>query len=71
MRLVVWPSMTQVIVLSVQSVMQGRINQYKAWMIRAYSLGHGAGSQVLIMLPMTLIASAPTFFFRDVLITSA
>jgi hypothetical protein len=35
------------------------------------TLGHGAGSQVLIMLPMTLIASAPTFFFRDVLITSA
>jgi hypothetical protein len=63
--------MTLAIVLSVHAVLQGRIHQHRAWMIRAYALGQGAGTQVLILLPVTLVAGAPTFFLRDVLMASA
>ena len=64
-------AMTLAVVVSVHAVLKRRIAQHKAWMVRAYALGQGAGTQVLILLPVTLIAGAPTFFFRDVLMASA
>jgi uncharacterized membrane protein YozB (DUF420 family) len=70
-RLVVGLAMAVAIALSVQAVLKGRIAQHRAWMIRAYALGQGAGTQVLLMLPVTLIAGAPTFFLRDVLMATA
>lgn len=70
-RLVVGVSMALAIVLSVAAVLQGRIAQHEAWMVRAYALGQGAGTQVLILLPVTLVFGAPTFFVRDVLMASA
>jgi hypothetical protein len=70
-RMVVGLAMTLAVVVSVRAVFQRRITQHKAWMVRAYALGQGAGTQVLIMLPVTLMAGAPTFFFRDVLMASA
>jgi hypothetical protein len=70
-RMVVGLAMTLAVVVSVHAVFQRRIIQHKAWMVRAYALGQGAGSQVLILLPVTLMAGAPTFIFRDVLMASA
>ena len=70
-RWVVGLAMTLAVVVSVHAVLKRRIAQHKAWMIRAYALGQGAGTQVLILLPVTLMAGAPTFFFRDVLMASA
>jgi hypothetical protein len=70
-RMVVGLAMTLAVVVSVRAVLQRRITQHKAWMVRAYALGQGAGTQVLILLPVTLLAGAPTFFFRDVLMASA
>jgi uncharacterized membrane protein len=70
-RMGVGLSMVLAITVSVRAVLQRRIAQHRAWMVRAYALGQGAGTQVLIMLPVTLIAGAPTFFFRDVLMASA
>ena len=70
-RIVVGLAMTLAVVVSVRAVLQRRITQHKAWMVRAYALGQGAGTQVLILLPVTLLAGAPTFFFRDVLMASA
>ena len=70
-RMVVGLAMALAVVLSVRAVLQRRIVQHKAWMVRAYALGQGAGTQVLIMLPVTLMAGAPTFLFRDVLMASA
>ena len=63
--------MTLAVVVSVRAVLQRRITQHKAWMVRAYALAQGAGTQVLILLPVTLLAGAPTFLFRDVLMASA
>jgi uncharacterized membrane protein YozB (DUF420 family) len=70
-RTVVALAMTVAIVLAVRAVLQRQIDQHKAWMIRAYALGQGAGTQVLLMLPLTLAFGAPTFFVRDVLMASA
>ena len=70
-RIVVGLSMALAIVVSVCAVLRRRIAQHRAWMVRAYALGQGAGTQVLILLPVTLMAGAPTFFFRDVLMASA
>ena len=70
-RMVVGLAMTLAVVVSVRAVLQRRITQHEAWMVRAYALAQGAGTQVLILLPVTLLAGAPTFFFRDVLMASA
>ena len=70
-RMVVGLAMTLAVVVSVHAVLNRRIAQHNAWMVRAYALGQGAGTQVLILLPVTLMAGAPTLFFRDVLMASA
>jgi uncharacterized membrane protein YozB (DUF420 family) len=70
-RMVVGSDMALAIVLAVRAVLQGRVAQHRAWMIRAYALGQGAGTQVIVMLPVTLVFGEPTFFIRDVLMTSA
>lgn len=70
-RMVVGLAMTLTVIVSVRAVLQRRIAQHKTWMVRAYALGQGAGTQVLILLPVTLLAGAPTFIFRDVLMASA
>jgi uncharacterized membrane protein YozB (DUF420 family) len=70
-RMVVGLAMTLAVIVSIRAVLQRRIARHKAWMVRAYALGQGAGTQVLILLPVTLLAGAPTFIFRDVLMASA
>ena len=70
-RMAVGLAMALAIVVSVRAVLQRRLAEHRAWMARAYALGQGAGTQVLIMLPVTLIVGAPTFIFRDVLMASA
>ncbi len=70
-RMVVGFGMMLSIVIAVLAVLRRRIARHRAWMVRAYALGQGAGTQVLVMLPVTLMAGAPTFIFRDVLMASA
>jgi Predicted membrane protein (DUF2306) len=64
-------AMSLAIVASVRAVLQGRVTDHKAWMVRAYALGQGAGTQVLILLRVTLVFGTPTFLLRDVLMASA
>jgi hypothetical protein len=71
MRLAAGLGMAMAISLALVAVVRGRIAQHRAWMIRAYALGQGAGTQVFILLPMSLIAGAPIFMPRDVLMASA
>jgi uncharacterized membrane protein YozB (DUF420 family) len=70
-RVVVGLAMTLAIVVAVRAVLRGRINRHRAWMVRAYALGQGAGTQVLILLPVSLTFGPPTHLLRDVLMTSA
>ena len=70
-RLIVGVSMTVCILLGLSSVLKKRITQHQAWMIRAYALGQGAGTQVLIMTPWLLTVGEPSGFTRDILMTAA
>ncbi|MDA2814998.1 DUF2306 domain-containing protein [Nocardiopsis sp. RSe5-2] len=53
-RLVVGAAMAVFIVLGVLAVRRGDIARHSAWMIRAYALGQGAGTQVFTHLPWML-----------------
>jgi uncharacterized membrane protein len=70
-RLAVGLAMSLALIVAVRAVLQGRITAHRAWMLRAYALGQGAGTQVLILLPVSLLAGAPTFIVRDLLMTLA
>ncbi len=59
------------ILLGLVAVLKKRIVQHRAWMIRAYALGQGAGTQVLITIPWLLTVGEPTGLTRDILMTVA
>ena len=48
-RLVVGSAMTLFIVLGVRAILQRDVPSHEAWMTRAYALGQGAGTQVLLL----------------------
>jgi uncharacterized membrane protein len=56
---------------ALSAVMGGDIATHRAWMIRAYALGQGAGMQVVLLLPWMLVIGKPTVLQRDVLMGSA
>ncbi|MEI6735247.1 MAG: DUF2306 domain-containing protein, partial [Comamonadaceae bacterium] len=56
---------------AVAAVMGGDIATHRAWMIRAYALGQGAGMQVVVLLPWMLVIGKPTVFQRDLLMSLA
>jgi uncharacterized membrane protein len=59
------------IYMAVAAVMGGEIATHRAWMIRAYALGQGAGMQVVVLLPWMLVIGKPTVLQRDVLMSMA
>lgn len=65
-RMVVGTAMFLSIVLAVRAILRRRFAEHGAWMMRAYALGMGAGTQVFTHLPW-LIASGtlPTGYTRD------
>ena len=70
-RIIVGVSMATCIVLGLSSAPKKSIAQHQAWMIRAYALGQGAGTQVLIAIPWLLTVGEPSGFQRDILMTAA
>lgn len=70
-RIIVGFAMTAYILLGLAAVLKKRIVQHRAWMIRAYALGQGAGTQVLITIPWLLTVGEPTGLIRDILMTGA
>ena len=70
-RIIVGFSMTMCILLGLSSVLKKRFAQHQAWMIRAYALGQGAGTQALIAIPWLLTVGEPSGFTRDILMTAA
>jgi uncharacterized membrane protein len=59
------------ICMAVAAVTGSDIATHRAWMIRAYALGQGAGMQVVVLLPWMLAIGKPTVFERDVLMSLA
>ncbi len=70
-RLVVATAMLVAIAAAVIAVSQRDFPNHRNWMIRAYALGQGAGTQVVIFLPWVLLIGEPTAHQRDVLMSLA
>jgi uncharacterized membrane protein len=70
-RLLVGAAMLLAIVLAVSAAMHRNIAKHRAWMIRGYALGLGAGTQVVVLLPWMLILGTPSTLQRDVLMSLA
>jgi uncharacterized membrane protein len=66
-RLIVGTIMGTGIVLAVWAIRKRDIRRHRAWMIRAYALGQGAGTQVLTNLPWVVTLGQPGVFPRAML----
>ncbi len=71
MRILVGCAMSASIVLALISIMKNDITSHRTWVIRAYALGQGAGTQVLVFIPFMLAMGDVTDFIRDMLMISA
>lgn len=70
-RIFVGLSIIGSILFGLSFILKKRIAQHQAWMIRAYALAQGAGTQVLISIPWLLTVGEPSGFTRDILMTVA
>ena len=70
-RIVVGTLMIVYILLGLSAVLNRRMTQHRAWMIRAYALGLGAGMQVLVVIPWMVTVGEPSGLTRDILMTLA
>ena len=70
-RIFVSLAMVLTIFRAVAAVTGGDVTTHRAWMIRAYALGQGAGMQAVVLLPWMVVIGKPTVFQRDVLMSSA
>jgi uncharacterized membrane protein len=67
LRLVFGSAMVLSIVLGVAAIRQRDFAQHGAWMIRAYAIGLGAGTQVFTHLPWIVLFGTPDEFPRALL----
>jgi uncharacterized membrane protein len=58
-RVVFGTAMTLALVLGVRAVLRRDLRAHRAWMLRGYAIGMGAGTQVLTHLPWVVAAGAP------------
>ncbi|MBV7337471.1 DUF2306 domain-containing protein [Chloroflexi bacterium TSY] len=70
-RLVVGLGMTVSIVLGTLAIWRRNFAQHGAWMIRAYALGVGAGTQVFVLLPWAFFPSIHSELTRAILMATA
>jgi uncharacterized membrane protein len=70
-RMVVGVAMVVALVLAWKTIVNGNVSAHKAWMIRAYAYGQGAGTQVLVFIPWGMAFGTPDSLTRDVLMTLA
>ena len=66
-RLVFGAAMAVSIVLGFAAIRRRDVVRHRAWMIRGYAIGSGAGTQVLTLLPWTLLFGDPGEFPRGLL----
>jgi hypothetical protein len=71
LRLLFGSAMVVSIVLGFTTIRRGDVIRHRAWMMRAYAIGLGAGTQVLTLLAGELIAGPPGEFSRALLMGAA
>ncbi len=70
-RMAVGVAMAYALLAGWRAVLRRDVSTHEAWMIRAYALAQGAGTQAVLMAPWTLIVGAVTGTTRDVLMSLA
>jgi len=70
-RILVGFAMFAAILLGLRAILRRHIVQHRAWMIRAYALSQGAGTQVLISIPWSLTFGEPYELSRDLMMSTA
>ncbi len=71
-RVAVGSGMAMALMLALHAIRRGELPGHQVWMMRAYALGQGAGTQVLFLLPpQLLLGEAVTGSPRDLLMTAA
>ena len=70
-RVLVSAGMVVSILLAYRTIRQRNIKEHQAWILRAYALGQGAGTQVIVFLPWTLLLGQAEGLTRDLLMTLA
>jgi hypothetical protein len=70
-RVMVGMAMTTAIVLAVLAILRRDVANHQAWMIRAYALGQGAGTQVIVLGPGLLLFDDLLGLTRDLLMLLA
>lgn len=70
-RLLVGLGMLASIILAWMRILKKDVASHRAWMIRGYALGQGAGTQVVVILPVALLFGDPSGLPRDILMTLA
>lgn len=69
-RLVLGTAMAAALIVAVVAIRRGDVRTHSAWMTRAYAIGLGAGTQVLVFLPFTLLLGAPVPVAHTLLMTA-
>ena len=64
-RLVIAPAMVLCLLAGVYAIMKKNLQSHGAFMLRAYALGQGAGTQVLTHIGYMLVVATPTGHSRD------
>ncbi len=67
LRLLFGSAMIVSIVLSFAAIRRGNVKQHRAWMMRGYAIGLGAGTQALVLMAGEMIAGKPSEFSRALL----
>ena len=67
LRLLFGSAMIVFIVLGFTAIRRGDVTGHRAWMMRAYAIGLGAGTQMLTLMAGELIAGPPSEFSRALL----
>lgn len=70
-RVLVSAGMLLSIFWAVVAISRRHVATHRAWMIRAYALGQGAGMQVVVLLPWMLLLGKPSALQRDLLMSVA
>lgn len=68
-RLLVGSAMIAAITLGISAIRRRDVQGHEAFMIRAYALAQGAGTQVLVLLPWMLLSGDSEGLTRDLLMT--
>jgi hypothetical protein len=68
-RLVVGLAMVAFIIIAVSSILRRDVPRHEAFMIRAYAIAQGAGTQVLVLGPWMLLTGQGVGLARDLLMT--